>query len=263
MNTRYYIAGPMRGIPLYNFPAFDSAAEKLRSQGYEVISPADVDRRRGFDPALLPSPQNWTVVPDVLCLEEVVNEDLNLLETCDGIYMLPGWEFSTGATAEHAVAKWRGLDIKYAFKPVALDIGVPCTPVIQTRVICLGARTRMTICGGYTSFGGTPRTVYGLICDDTADYWSIKLPESNRLLAVNKRYVETTERVVLWKQVHEHKNDTCVNPLIRYYACNAGIDLTCTNESPFRLAQGIMDIAATYRSTGTPVFITAVDAEYV
>jgi hypothetical protein len=37
-----YLAGPMRGRKFFNFPAFDAARDILLSQGYEVISPADM-----------------------------------------------------------------------------------------------------------------------------------------------------------------------------------------------------------------------------
>jgi hypothetical protein len=40
---RLYLAGPMSGYQQFNFPAFDAAAAKLREQGYEVVSPAELD----------------------------------------------------------------------------------------------------------------------------------------------------------------------------------------------------------------------------
>lgn len=95
-----YIAGPMRGYPLYNFPAFDEAAESLREAGWKVVSPADLDRDNGFDPEIGEGP-----VPP---LDDCIKRDLKAVLECDAIVLLPGWEKSTGAKAEYEVAKWAG-----------------------------------------------------------------------------------------------------------------------------------------------------------
>lgn len=47
---KIYIAGPMRGHELYNFPAFDAAEARLRRLGYDVVNPAALDRARGIHP---------------------------------------------------------------------------------------------------------------------------------------------------------------------------------------------------------------------
>jgi hypothetical protein len=40
--TLLYVSGPMSGLPEFNFPAFESAAARLRSWNYRVISPHDL-----------------------------------------------------------------------------------------------------------------------------------------------------------------------------------------------------------------------------
>lgn len=50
MKRKIYIAAKMRGLPYYNFPAFDKARDRLAGLGLTPLSPADMDRAAGFDP---------------------------------------------------------------------------------------------------------------------------------------------------------------------------------------------------------------------
>jgi len=113
-----YIAGPMRGIALYNFPAFDAAAEKLRDNGHTVISPAELDINIGFDPSDLPPDFDWGTVPDHFDLEECLMRDVEAVCHADAIYLLTGWEDSSGARMEKAVAEFLGLKVIYQDEPV-------------------------------------------------------------------------------------------------------------------------------------------------
>ena len=109
---KIYIAGPMRGIPYYNFPAFDHARDDLLAYGHEVVSPADLDRRAAnFEASRLPAETDWSAVPEGFDLKACCARDLEALLTCDAIYMLPGWQKSRGAMAEWSVAVWRGLGV--------------------------------------------------------------------------------------------------------------------------------------------------------
>lgn len=100
---RIYVAGPMRGKPLYNFPAFDKAANQLRSEGWFVVNPADLDRERGF--------KETDATPSWNFLRAAIMLDLGEISTCDAIAVLPGWEESEGATVEVALAKFLGLQV--------------------------------------------------------------------------------------------------------------------------------------------------------
>ena len=113
MIRRAYLAGPMRGYPSYNFPAFDRARDLLASQGFIVISPADMDRLyEGWGEA---PPEGIEFTPDECA--RFIRRDLEVLLTLtpeiDAIYMLRGWETSKGARAEKAVAEFRGLEVLY------------------------------------------------------------------------------------------------------------------------------------------------------
>ena len=103
--SRYvYLAGPMRGHEKFNFPAFDSARDKLLLKGWNVVSPADIDRAAGIGDVDDPKP---FVYRDLFALLLVASHK-------GSIAMLPGWERSTGACAEFFLARWLGLKIRLA-----------------------------------------------------------------------------------------------------------------------------------------------------
>lgn len=107
MKGRIYVAGPMRGRERYNFPAFDAARDALEADGWEVVSPADIDRRYGFDPATLPADHDWNGMPEGMDYEVCMSRDLLALMTCDAIALLPGWNNSVGARRElHDAIAW-------------------------------------------------------------------------------------------------------------------------------------------------------------
>jgi hypothetical protein len=104
---------------MFNFPAFDDARDRLRAAGWEVASPADMDRQAGFDPADLPTTHDWSIIPDGFDFNAAFERDIQAVRECDFIYMLDGWEKSKGARAEKAVAEWLGKTIMYQSSPAA------------------------------------------------------------------------------------------------------------------------------------------------
>lgn len=102
-----YIAGPMRGRPYYNFPAFDAARSRLTEIGWRVISPADLDRAIGFDPWTMRADTDWNQVPN-FDMNAAFERDVAALRSVDAIALLPEWERSIGARAEAGIAQWLG-----------------------------------------------------------------------------------------------------------------------------------------------------------
>lgn len=104
---RVYIAGPMTGLPQFNYPAFIEMAERLRRAGYEVVSPAELDdpatrevAMRSVDGAPGTGSANGETWGDFLA------RDVKLLadDGIEAIVVLPGWEKSRGARLETFVA---------------------------------------------------------------------------------------------------------------------------------------------------------------
>jgi hypothetical protein len=110
---KLYLAGPMRGIPEFNFPAFHIGAAQLREAGHIVFSPAErdiavtgVDISKGNatgDNALAEAQHGFN-------LREALKDDLEFICLhADGIALLPGWTNSKGAQAKVATARALGL----------------------------------------------------------------------------------------------------------------------------------------------------------
>lgn len=107
---RVYCAGGMTGYPDWNFPAFYAAAESLEKQGYEPVNPAQLDIEAGYT---LEKIKQLDPAEFQEFLKGAAKRDLDALQQCDAIALLPGWENSKGAMAEKAVAEWLGLEVMY------------------------------------------------------------------------------------------------------------------------------------------------------
>lgn len=94
---RVYTAGPMTGLPDYNFPAFHEAARRIRAEGHEVHNPAE-----SFDGA--------TDLPR----ETYMRFDIGLILDSDAVAVLPRWQRSKGARLEVAVAVAIGIPVLWA-----------------------------------------------------------------------------------------------------------------------------------------------------
>ena len=110
---KIYLAGPMRGIPYFNFPAFFAAEEKLKKKGHKVFNPARRDVQKYGKEIAAPDGSIKTAASQVgFSLREALAMDAQwLCLNADAIALLPGWKKSKGATAELALAKALGLKV--------------------------------------------------------------------------------------------------------------------------------------------------------
>lgn len=98
-----YVAGPMTGYPDFNFRAFDTAAYSLRRQGWEVFNPAEKESETLSEESRKAG-DHVQARKDGFDFREVFTWDTSKVIEADAIFMLPGWEQSPGACAEHAIA---------------------------------------------------------------------------------------------------------------------------------------------------------------
>ena len=86
-DTMIYISGKVSGTDDY-MERFAKAEKELTERGFSVINPVKMD----------------DVLPKCCSYEDFMKIDLALLEMCEGIYMLKGWEKSCGANREYGYA---------------------------------------------------------------------------------------------------------------------------------------------------------------
>ena len=111
-----YIAGPMRGYVEYNFPEFYRAEKLLQTQypGCKVYNPARMDNEAGFDEKASGAECHGVAEDN---LRKWFPRDVEAIAKCDTIYLLEGWQSSTGATIEKQIAEMFGLTVMYETQP--------------------------------------------------------------------------------------------------------------------------------------------------
>jgi Domain of unknown function (DUF4406) len=96
---KIYVAGPIKGKPDRNLPAFQAAAEYLKMLGHTPIIPHDI----------LAYPHDGQCSPgydradghESTCY---LRADLLVLLRCQAAYFIPGWKLSRGASLEYKVS---------------------------------------------------------------------------------------------------------------------------------------------------------------
>ena len=91
---KIYISGKISGLPYKEVKTrFDDCQALLESIGFEVVNPLTM---------ALPQEATW---------EQHMVKDIELLFSCDAIYMMDNWMDSTGAGIEYDIAMRTGKDI--------------------------------------------------------------------------------------------------------------------------------------------------------
>jgi hypothetical protein len=103
MKKTIYLAGPMSGLPDFNYPAFNAAAAKLRALGHTVLNPAE-------NP--VPACGTWAGYMR-LALAQLVQ--------CECIVLLPGWAESKGALVERKLAQVLGMEVLHFVEAQMLE----------------------------------------------------------------------------------------------------------------------------------------------
>ena len=87
-----YVAGPMTGYPMMNYPAFHGATYELRELGFIVYNPVDVDQEKRYP-------------TDHMTWQWYMRRTLRMLLLAEGVATLPRAELSRGARVEISIAR--------------------------------------------------------------------------------------------------------------------------------------------------------------
>lgn len=107
-----YISGPYRAATEYavrnNILRAGNVALRYWAKGYAVICPH----------------MNTAFFGGALDDSVWLEGDLRIMTCCDVVVMMKGWEASTGASAEHSLAKSLGMQILYDEEPTSKDLSL-------------------------------------------------------------------------------------------------------------------------------------------
>lgn len=95
-NKKIYISGPITGTNDY-MERFAERQKALKEEGYTVVNPAAVNAQ----------------LPENTAYEEYMQMAFLMLDMCDAIYMMKGWEQSSGAKREYEYARAKRKTVMY------------------------------------------------------------------------------------------------------------------------------------------------------
>lgn len=127
---KVYIAGPMRGLPQFNFPAFYKAEAMLDLWGLDALNPARMDikdNKATFNHNMNRSSGGDVIAENTFTIEDAFTRDFQAIIAADAVMVLPGWKQSQGANREVAFSTSIGKPV-YLYdeeKPLNLDTSEP------------------------------------------------------------------------------------------------------------------------------------------
>lgn len=101
MRKTFYLAGPMTGLPNFNYDGFERAKMMLEDHMLEIKSPHEAFAHESEEVRARRSKAFYMA------------HSVNLLMTCNAIILLPGWSKSEGARTELGLALSCGYSVYY------------------------------------------------------------------------------------------------------------------------------------------------------
>jgi hypothetical protein len=113
-NIKIFISGPMTGYENYNWDKFNEIERKLKENNIDCINPVNVCKKY----------KKEKVLTSLITYNMMIEEQLELLKTCNHILLLDGWNKSIGAKHELRTALDNDLI-------VILEHEVPCLNIYK------------------------------------------------------------------------------------------------------------------------------------
>lgn len=133
--TTYYIAGPMSGLPQFNYPKFMEVAKQLREAYPEdtFLNPMELDDPATVKQALASETGDANDVSATW--GDFLSRDVKLIaDRCDGVICLDDWGRSRGARLEVFTAITKGIPV------YGLRVGTsfePISPLVALEVMTM------------------------------------------------------------------------------------------------------------------------------
>lgn len=117
---KWYLAGPMSGIPQFNFPLFERAATYLREvHELDIVSPHELDDTEIRDAALA-SPDGAPINEHGTWGDFLARDVKIVADEVQGVILLHNWHMSRGARLEAFV----GVLCGHAFARYVPNVGI-------------------------------------------------------------------------------------------------------------------------------------------
>lgn len=108
---RLVLVGPMTGHADHGFQAFDHARDRLTVLGYDVDTPADLDRQMKW----VFEDGGTVAITETFDYETAMALGFERIEKADGIVLLPGFAQSPGSIRELHHALTHGKQVFYVY----------------------------------------------------------------------------------------------------------------------------------------------------
>lgn len=184
--ARIFLAGPMTGLPSYNFPAFMRTANVLMEQGYSVWNPAE--RAMNLDNF---NPMTDKAKPLRHYLRRSMDALYSVSHPIDAVAVMHGWEISNGTRLEMWAALSCGILVIDAVNLTEINMTnfVGVAPLEDISNVC-----KLLKCNASEIFGNVRNLMAGIIPEQLAPVDTVSAAHVKNVCEILRCAPEDIER---------------------------------------------------------------------